>query len=109
MSIVLITGPQGSGKTIVANALRNSAIAFGRGALLVDETTEGEVPQLLEKILAGVALQPEVPAVDQAWKPSCAVILVGERAAILEDFEVAAPGFAALHGPIFTVTTGRDQ
>lgn len=108
MPIILITGPSGTGKSTVANALRNNQIAFKRGALLVDETTDGHPVPLLEKILAGVPLQPGVDAAEQKWKPECAVILVGDMAAkALPVFEQLAPGFTALHGPVFTVTCGK--
>lgn len=108
MPIIIITGPSGSGKTTVANALRNNQIAFKRGALLVDETTDGHPVPLLEKILAGDALVPGMPAAEQRWKPECAVILVGEMAAkALPVFEGLAPGFTELHGPVFTITCAK--
>lgn len=106
MSIIVIQGPARSGKTTVANALRNNQIASKRGALLVDEANDGAPEHLLEKILRGTVLRPGAPAAEQDWKPDCAVILVGEQAAMLEVFEALAPGFAALHGPLYRVTTG---
>lgn len=109
MPIILIEGPAQSGKTTIANALRNNSIAHGRGALLVDEQTEGDLKPLVEKILAGDELQEGVDASAQKWKPECSVILVGERAAMLEQFEAAAPGFAAMHGPVFRVNTSTGS
>jgi hypothetical protein len=108
MPIVIIQGQPASGKTTIANALRNNAISNKRGALMVDERSDGEPRYLLEKILAGVALRPGEPADQQKWKPDCTVVLVGDAAAAqLDEFEALAPGFAALHGPIYSVSTGR--
>lgn len=107
MSIVIVKGPAQSGKSVIANALRNNQIAFKKGALLVDEQTEGDATPLLEKILAGKALQPGVAASEQPWKPDTTVILVGERASMLEQFEELAPGFTKLHGPVYTVVTAK--
>jgi hypothetical protein len=107
MPIVIISGQPSSGKTTIANALRNNAISNGRGALMVDENSDAELRYLLEKILDGVVLRPGVPAAEQKWKPNCTVVLVGDRAyETLADFEILAPGFAQLHGPHYSVSTG---
>lgn len=107
MSIIFITGTPGSGKTTLANALRNNQISNKKGALLIDEANDGDPVPLLEKILNGVALRPGVPANEQAWKPDCSVIFVGAQSSMLDTFEMLAPGFAALHGPVYTVETRR--
>jgi hypothetical protein len=106
MSIFIIQGPAMSGKSTIANALRNDAIAKGRGALLVDEKTDGEVIPLMEKIIDGVNLRPCAPADQQAWKKDPCVVLVGNRLGMLDKFEEMAPGFRERLGPIYVVRTG---
>ena len=112
MSIVKITGPAKSGKTLLANALRNNQVSQKRGALLIDEQTEGELVHMVEKIIAGAVLVPGTPADKIPWKPESAVILVGDRASmlssILYDIEKMVPGFTATHGPVYTVQTGVE-
>jgi len=110
MSIAIITGPAESGKTLIANALRNNQLSFKKGALLVDETTDGEIRHLIEKILVGVPLPQIIPA-DWAtalpWKDDPMIILVGDQAGdTLAAFEGVLPGFSKKFGPIYTVQTG---
>jgi hypothetical protein len=65
MTILVITGPSQSGKTLIANALRNDQISKGKGALLVDEETQGDVEPLLEKIIKGKVLAQLSPTEEQ--------------------------------------------
>lgn len=114
MAIIHITGPARSGKSLFGNALRNTHIGQSRpadgvvnGALLVDDTQDGEARYLLEKLIDGEALgRPGVgPAVPRAaseipWKNDVLVIFVGDRIALLDEFEAIAPGFTAMFGPV---------
>jgi hypothetical protein len=107
MAITIIKGPPRSGKSELAAALRNSAITNGRGALLIDDTNDGEVKPLLEKLLVGVEL-PETPPKDLSelpWKDDPLVILVGDKQGMLKTLEKALPGFREFFGPIRTLTT----
>lgn len=108
MPITIINGPAKSGKSRLANALRNSQITNGKGALLVDDTSDGEIKPLIEKLLMGVEL-PETPPADLSdlpWKEDPLVIVVGKKARILDEFEAALPGFKEFFGPVTTLTTG---
>jgi hypothetical protein len=109
MSIVIIKGQAKSGKTLIANALRNNQISSKKGALLIDETNDGEAKPLLEKILIGVPLPAEIPA-DWAtklpWKPDAMIIVVAEKQKMLDQFEAVLPGFKEKFGPVYTVKTG---
>lgn len=110
MPITIITGPAKSGKSRLANALRNSQITNGKGALLVDDTNDGEIKPLLEKLLVGVEL-PKKPPADLAtlpWKDDPLVIVVGAKASILDEFEARLPGFKKFFGPVTTIITGLD-
>lgn len=98
MKIIHIKGPAKSGKTLNANTLRTQQINAGKGALIVDETTDGEPRYLLEKIVAGASLDREIPAKDVPWKPDSLVILVNDRIDILDEFEALVPGFNKLFG-----------
>lgn len=100
-----IEGPAKSGKSTVADAIRNSQIAQGRGALLADEQTDGEPIPLLEKLIAGDALEPGTAASKIKWKKQGAVILVGAKVVMLDEFEALAPGFAKQFGPVVSLKT----
>jgi hypothetical protein len=107
MSIIIINGPAKSGKTLIANALRNAQISAKNGALLVDETQAGDPVHLIEKLLAGTTLTPGTPAGKLAFKPNPMVILVGKQAAMLEVFEKLVPGFTKAVGPTYSLTTAK--
>jgi hypothetical protein len=122
MSIVIIRGDKATGKTLIANALRNNQIANKRGALLVDEDQPGEIKPLLEKLLVGVPLPtPPADADDGArarwredfdinalpWKAEPMVILVGGKEAVLDQFEEAAPGFKKLMGEVYVIDASK--
>lgn len=119
MAILLISGPAKSGKSYLANALRNGASAQKRGVLMLDESTTGDPKHLLEKLISeltfedcmrlaavkGIGKEKLIEVIP--WKPDPVVIAVGDREKLLDDFERAIPGFRAKMGPVFTCTTGR--
>lgn len=122
MTIVIITGPSKSGKSLIANALRNSQVSnkpgeYNRGVLLVDENTalaseknpKGAEPKvLLEKLLSGANYAPLAEGQkvkDLPWKPDPLVIVVGKMAGILDEFEKLLPGFREHFGPVHEVAT----
>jgi hypothetical protein len=109
MAIILVSGEDKSGKSIIANALRSHQINNQMGALLIDEGNDGEVDILLEKILVGVNLPSEIPdgwEKKLPWKKNPAIILVGEKLGMLAVFEERLPGFTKNFGPVYTVKTG---
>jgi GTPase SAR1 family protein len=114
MPITIIKGPKGSGKTQLANALRNSQITQSqpaegiyKGALLIDDDNDGETKPLIEKLLNGVELPDEPPAdlSKLPWKDDPLIIIVGDEKPVLKRLEKALPGFADFFGPIRTLTT----
>ena len=115
MSIIHIVGPAQSGKSLIANSMRNTHIGKSQpadgifyGALLVDDTHEGEPRYLLEKLLLGGslgALAGDGPARPQSadkvkWKTETLVIFVNDKIELLENFEELAPGFTKMFGPV---------
>lgn len=116
--ITIIEGPKGSGKTTMANAMRNAHIGktepFGpdspknwrpHGLLMIDDDQEGEPRHLIEKLLHGVSLPADGTPVDAKkldWKAEPSVVIVGAGRAtkFLEDFEKLVPGFKTKVGPI---------
>jgi len=107
MPILHITGPAKSGKSLMANNLRNNHINQGNGALLVDDSQTGEPRYLLEKLMLGESLGepgmgPPVPrpASKITWKADPLVIVVGDKIAIMDEFEKLAPGFKKMLGPV---------
>jgi hypothetical protein len=123
MAITVINGPEASGKTVLAQTMRNTAISNGRGCLLLDETTEGEPSVLAEKIIVGEKLPVDVrnhlkvelvddkPVVSRgldaiAWKKDPLVIVVGDKGkALLQEIEKVCPGFISKFGPATGVST----
>lgn len=108
MAIFLIQGASGTGKSTIANALRNNQVAHKKGALIVDEASDAEAKPLLEKLLVGAELPQPAPAGWQSklpWKDSPTVILVGAKAALLDVFEEMLPGFRQKFGPVHLVQT----
>ena len=115
MPITIIKGPAKSGKTALGNALRNSHIGQSqpagrvvKGALLVDDTNDGEIKPLIEKLLLGAELPADPPAdlAELPWKDDPVVILIGAKAEpTLKRFEKALPGFTEFLGPVRTLTT----
>jgi hypothetical protein len=109
MSITIIQGQSKTGKSLIANALRNNQISNKNGALLVDDTSDGELDVLLEKLLVGVNLPAVVDNLAELpWKPEPMVILVGDKASLLDAFEARLPGFTAFFGPVYTINTSVD-
>ena len=120
-----ITGPKKSGKSHMGNALRNTHIGKSTpvgadpanpdgviyGALLVDDTQDGESRYLLEKLVDGESfgpnpgMEPTVPkpAKDVKWKKEPMLIFVGDKIEVLKDFEKLAPGFTKMFGPVVTL------
>jgi hypothetical protein len=114
MAITIIKGPKGSGKTELANALRNSQITQSnpsegvyKGALLIDDDNDGETKPLIEKLLKGVELPDEPPAdlSKLPWKDDPLIIIVGDEKGVLKRLEKALPGFTQFFGPVRTLTT----
>jgi hypothetical protein len=111
MSITIIKGPSKTGKSLIATALRNNQISNKNGALLVDESSDGELDVLLEKLLIGINLPAVVDNLSELpWKPEPMVILVGDKASAewMAAFEARLPGFAAFFGPVYTINTSVD-
>ena len=115
--ITIIEGPAKSGKSAMANSLRNNHIGNGgpftpdkgtdwrpNGVLLIDEDQEGEPRHLIEKLLHGEALPADgtpVPASKLDWKADPQVIIVGKKQEkLLDEFEKLVPGFAKKVGPV---------
>jgi hypothetical protein len=115
--ITIIDGPKKSGKTTMANSLRNQHIGAGgaftpdrskswkpHGSLLIDEDQDGEPRHLLEKLLHGDALPEDgtpVPADKLNWKVEPTVVVVGKKQEkLLDEFEKLVPGFKAKVGPV---------
>ena len=108
MSINIITGPSKSGKTLIANALRNNQISNKKGALLIDENNDGEPKILLEKLLVGAPFPEVVPnnwGADLPWKNDPMIILIGDQEEMLAIFEKMLPGFVDHFGPVYKITT----
>jgi hypothetical protein len=113
--ITIIEGPKKSGKTTLANSLRNRHIGQTEpfagqedwkphGSLLLDEDTEGEPRHLIEKLLHGGALPADgapVKAASLNWKAEPSVVIVGKKQEkLLDEFEKLVPGFKVKVGPV---------
>lgn len=103
MAIFHITGPSKSGKTFIANALRNSQVGQAKGALMVDEGNDGGAKELLEKIIVGVPLVPGVSAKEIPWKPESIIIFVNDSISRLEEFKALVPDIEQHFGPVIKV------
>jgi len=117
--ITIIEGSAKSGKTTMANSLRNAHIGKGgvltddspknwrpTGMLLIDEDAQkdAEPRHLIEKLLHGDAL-PEngepVSASKLKWKDEPSVVIVGaKQEKMLAIFEKLVPGFKDKVGPV---------
>lgn len=109
MSIVLIKGASQTGKSLIANALRNHQISNQSGALLIDESNDGNLRILVEKLIIAEPLPDVVPsnwADTIPFKKNPMIILVGNKDSFLQDAESLLPGFIDKFGPIYTVDTG---
>lgn len=107
MTIIHITGPSKSGKTMIANALRGNHVAKKLGVLLVDEQNDGDPVHLLEKLIAGDPLSAGTPAGKINWKPEPLVILVGSQIDMLDVFEELVPGFHKTMSPTYIISTNK--
>lgn len=105
--IIKIKGPAKSGKTTIANALRNSQIGQKKGCLLLDETTVGEINHLLEKIIVGAPFKEGMK--DIPWKDDVMVITVNDKDSMLDEIGKLVPGFIETHGPVITLTTNGNN
>jgi energy-coupling factor transporter ATP-binding protein EcfA2 len=128
MAITVISGPEKSGKTTLANTMRNTAIQNGRGCLLLDETTEGEPKILIEKIIVGEEFPADItkhakvsfdekdqPVVKRGldalpWKKDPLVLVVGDKGKeLLYAIEKICPGFIAKFGPATGISTTVEK
>ena len=115
--ITIIEGPAKSGKSALANSMRDRHIGAGgpltpdakkdwkpNGALLIDEGQDGEPRHLIEKLLHGDALPADdspVKASELNWKNDPQVIIVGKKQEkLLDVFEKLVPGFEKKVGPV---------
>lgn len=115
--ITIIEGPAKSGKTALANSMRDRHISVGgpltanakkgwkpNGSLLLDEPQDGEPRYLIEKLLHGDTLPSDgspVKADELNWKHDPQVIIVGKKQEkLLETFEELVPGFTKRVGPV---------
>ena len=88
----------------LGNSLRTCYISSGRGALLVRETEKGELPRLLEKIIAADKWSDKNNDVDKIkWKRDPVIILLGSKQQMLLEFEKACPGFTNKFGPLYAI------
>lgn len=124
--IYVIEGPAKSGKTTMAVALRSFAISNGRGALVIDEGTEGATAHQVEKLIDGDPkraggkvttltttngdLLKESFAADEInWKADPIVILVNAGKDRLAEIEALVPGFTKKIGPVNMVTINKGS
>lgn len=106
--IFLVNGPPQSGKTFLANSLRNTALMHRHGCLMVDDTQTGELDRLIEKLLDGANLPEKVEDIEKLpWKPDPAVIFVGAKESMLRDIEARVPGFSKKFGPVCKVDISK--
>lgn len=106
MAIIFIDGPKQSGKSFLGNAIRDSQISKRQGGLLIDEDQDGEAKFLLEKLLNGAELLSFTFNAGQLpWKDSPTAIFIGEKKALLDEFERIVPGFTEHLSPIITIKT----
>lgn len=111
MAIVLISGPEKSGKSTIANALRNDAIRKGKGCLLYDDHSTGELPAHFEKIVAGGKnFDSKKPFSEQQWKSDPQIVLVGDVGnAFYMHCTAQFTGFKEFFGPVYRVMTGSPE
>lgn len=110
--IYVVKGPAKSGKTWLANALRNKALSTKAGALLVDEDQTGAPADLLAKLLIDMSADDafgdkRVPVASLPWKKDPTIVFVGKKEKLLADFEVLVPGFTKKFGPVLEVKVAQ--
>lgn len=111
MPIIKIKGGAGSGKTMLATALRNTQINQRKGCLVLDDDTRVIDPEgnslkerLLEKIIDGAAFDADNWK-NLPWKKDTLIIAINEREALIDEFEQLMPGFTEMMGPVWEVQT----
>lgn len=102
-----IDGLSEQDRVFIAQAIRNDQLAKGCGVLLIPENFDGEVINLVEKIVkGGISASAEnedgTYDVDKiTWKKTPTILLTAVSCdKTLQDIEIAFPGFKAKHGPI---------
>lgn len=112
--LYIIKGPAKSGKSTIANALRNNAISGGHPALLLDDAAgEADPKALVEKLMTG-PFDPAIESARQPWKKDpvgavgFVVVAVGDVGeAKLLEVEKLVPGFISTFGPTTKVSLAR--
>lgn len=109
MTIYVINGAPGTGKTFISNAIRNISINQGRGALMIDEDNDGELAPLIEKLIKESSLPDIVTDIDVLpWKAVPNIVFVGEKRSVLQQIEKRVPGFIDKFGPIFNIAISKE-
>lgn len=93
-----------AGADVIANALRNSQIAGGKGATIIPASSAKDLRQAqLEKVIVGPLV--EGGATKQRWKTDAMVIIVGgDPDDVLKSLETIAPGVTKALGPFHQIT-----
>lgn len=107
MSFIRINGPAKSGKTVIANALRNYYITQRRGVLLIDENNPAETKDLVAKLVTKeVSDWTKIDLLP--WKLDPVIIVIGAQTDRLVEIENIVPGFAKkFGGAVFEIETGK--
>lgn len=124
--ILFIEGPAQSGKSTMANALRNFAISNKRGALMIDDHADGAIAHHVEKIIDDGEMRPkdklgrltdpkgdvlkESFTVDEInWKADPIIVFVNSGAKRLDEIEALIPGFTKKLGPVNVVAISKGS
>ena len=106
MTIIVINGGDKAATSFLANSLRNTAIGSGCGALLINDSKDGEAKHLLEKIIDGDVFVEGTPAEEVRWKNDPKIILVNSGADRLPELDAICPGFSEKFGPAQYMSIG---
>ena len=88
MAIVIIDGAEKSGKTFLANALRNNHIGGKKGVLLLDEAKSGGLMAMVGKVFG---TKPKAPDSDNRGALLIDEATEGDLKALLEKILVGVP------------------